>query len=294
MNDYMIRATAADGQIRAFAATTREMVETAKNAHNTSPIATATLGRLMTAAAMMGADLKGEKDLLTLRIEGDGPIGGLLVTADGHGDVKGYAFHPDVMLPPNAQGKLDVGGSLGLGVLSVIKDIGLKEPYVGQTQLITGEIAEDLTYYYATSEQVPSSVALGVLMNKDNTVRQAGGFIIQLLPGASDEIIDRLEAKLSGITSITSLLDAGKTPEEILTDILGDFNLEILKKMPVQFCCDCERSRVEKAIISIGKKEIQDMIDEGKEIEVNCQFCNKHYKFSVDELGDMLKKATRE
>lgn len=294
MNDYMIRATAADGQIRAFAATTKEMVETAKNAHNTSPIATAALGRLMTAAAMMGSDLKGEGELLTLRIEGDGPIGGLLVTADGKGDVKGYAFNPDVMLPPNAQGKLDVGGSLGLGVLSVIKDIGLKEPYVGQTQLITGEIAEDLTYYFATSEQVPSSVALGVLMSKDNTVRQAGGFIIQLLPGASDEIIDRLEAKLSGISSITSLLDAGKTPEEILTDILGEFGLEILKKMPVQFHCDCERSRVEKAIISIGRKEIQDMIDEGKEIEVNCQFCNKHYKFSVDELGEMLKKATRE
>ena len=294
MNDYMIRATAADGQIRAFAAMTKEMVETAKNAHNTSPIATAALGRLMTAAAMMGSDLKGEGELLTLRIEGDGPIGGLLVTADGKGDVKGYAFNPDVMLPPNAQGKLDVGGSLGLGVLSVIKDIGLKEPYVGQTQLITGEIAEDLTYYFATSEQVPSSVALGVLMNKDNTVRQAGGFIIQLLPGASDEIIDRLEAKLSGISSITSLLDAGKTPEEILTDILGEFGLEILKKMPVQFHCDCERSRVEKAIISIGRKEIQDMIDEGKEIEVNCQFCNKHYKFSVDELGEMLKKATRE
>ena len=294
MNDYMIRATAADGQIRAFAATTKEMVETAKNAHNTSPIATAALGRLMTAAAMMGSDLKGEGELLTLRIEGDGPIGGLVVTADGKGDVKGYAFNPDVMLPPNAQGKLDVGGSLGLGVLSVIKDIGLKEPYVGQTQLITGEIAEDLTYYFATSEQVPSSVALGVLMNKDNTVRQAGVFIIQLLPGASDEIIDRLEAKLSGISSITSLLDAGKTPEEILTDILGEFGLEILKKMPVQFHCDCERSRVEKAIISIGRKEIQDMIDEGKEIEVNCQFCNKHYKFSVDELGEMLKKATRE
>ena len=294
MNDYMIRATAADGQIRAFAATTRDMVENAKNAHNTSPVATAALGRLMTAAAMMGADLKGEKDLLTLRIEGSGPLGGLLVTANGHGDVKGYAFHPEVMLPPNAQGKLDVGGSLDLGVLSVIKDIGLKEPYVGQTQLVTGEIAEDLTYYFATSEQVPSSVALGVLMNKDNTVRQAGGFIIQLLPGASDEIIDKLEAKLSGISSITALLNAGKTLEEILTDILGEFGLEILSKMPVQFRCDCDRSRVEKAIISIGKKEIQDMINEGREIEVNCQFCNKHYKFSVDELEDMLKRATRE
>lgn len=293
MNDYMIRATAAEGQIRAFAATTRDMVENAKNAHNTSPVATAALGRLMTAAAMMGADLKGEKDLLTLKIEGSGPLGGLLVTANGHGDVKGYAFNPDVMLPPNAQGKLDVGGSLDLGVLSVIKDIGLKEPYVGQTQLVTGEIAEDLTYYFATSEQVPSSVALGVLMNKDNTVRQAGGFIIQLLPGASDEIIDKLEAKLSGISSITALLNAGKTPEEILTDILGEFGLEILSKMPVQFRCDCDRSRVEKAIISIGKKEIQDMINEGREIEVNCQFCNKHYEFSVDELKELYEKAKK-
>ena len=294
MNDYIVGATAADGQVRAFAATTKELVEAAREHHNTSPVATAALGRLLTAGAMMGSMMKNDTDMLTLQVRGDGPLGGITVTADSKGDVKGYVNHPDVMLPPNAQGKLDVGGSLGLGVLSVIKDIGLKEPYVGQTQLITGEIAEDLTYYFATSEQVPSSVALGVLMNKDNTVRQAGGFIIQLLPGASDEIIDRLEAKLSGISSITSLLDAGKTPEEILTDILGEFGLEILKKMPVQFHCDCERSRVEKAIISIGRKEIQDMIDEGKEIEVNCQFCNKHYKFSVDELGEMLKKATRE
>ena len=293
MNDYMIRATAAEGQIRAFAATTRDMVENAKNAHNTSPVATAALGRLMTAAAMMGADLKGEKDLLTLRIEGSGPLGGLSPQPMAMEMRKGYVLIRKVN-PPNAQGKLDVGGSLDLGVLSVIKDIGLKEPYVGQTQLVTGEIAEDLTYYFATSEQVPSSVALGVLMNKDNTVRQAGGFIIQLLPGASDEIIDKIEAKLSGISSITALLNAGKTPEEILTDILGEFGLEILSKMPVQFHCDCDRSRVEKAIISIGKKEIQDMINEGREIEVNCQFCNKHYKFSVDELGDMLKKATRE
>ena len=292
--DYMLRATAANGQIRAFAATSRDLVEKARQAHNTSPVATAALGRLMTAGVMMGSMMKADSDLLTIRVEGDGPIGGLTVTADKNGNVKGYAFHPEVMLPPNAKGKLDVGGALGVGVLSVIQDIGLKEPYVGQTQLVTGEIAEDLTYYFATSEQVPSSVALGVLMNKDNTVRQAGGFIIQLLPGASDEIIDKIEAKLSGISSITALLNAGKTPEEILTDILGEFGLEILSKMPVQFHCDCDRSRVEKAIISIGKKEIQDMINEGREIEVNCQFCNKHYKFSVDELGDMLKKATRE
>ena len=241
----------------------------------------------------MGVMMKGEKDLLTLRMEGDGPIGGLLVTADSKGSVKGYAFNPDVMLPPNAQGKLDVGGSLGVGVLSVIKDIGLKEPYVGQTILVSGEIAEDLTYYFATSEQVPSSVALGVLMNRDNTVRQAGGFIIQLLPGASDEMIDKLEERLNTMDSITSLLDAGKTPEEILDTLLGDFGLEILDRMPTGFHCDCEKSRVEKAIISIGRKEINDMIEEGKPIEVSCHFCNKIYTFSVDELKGMLERATR-
>ncbi len=291
MTDYMIRATAADGQIRAFAATTRETVETAKNAHNTSPVATAALGRLLTAGAMMGMDMKGERDLLTLRIEGDGPIGGLLVTADPAGNVKGYAFNPQVMLPPNEKGKLDVGGALGVGVLSVVKDIGLKEPYVGQTILVSGEIAEDLTYYYANSEQVPSSVALGVLMNKDNTVRQAGGFMIQLLPGASDEAIDRLEQRLSGISSITTLLDAGKTPEEILEDLLGDFGLTVLDRLPVRFFCDCSKPRVEKAIISIGRKDIQEMIDDGKPIEVSCQFCNKKYAFSVKKLEDMLEKA---
>ena len=293
MSDYIIRATAANGQIRAFAATTKDTVETAKNAHNTSPVATAALGRLLTAGAMMGVMMKGDKDLLTLRMEGDGPIGGLLVSADSKGHVKGYAFNPEVMLPPNAKGKLDVGGALGIGVLSVIRDIGLKEPYVGQTILVSGEIAEDLTYYYATSEQIPSSVALGVLMNKDNTVRQAGGFIIQLLPGASDEMIDKLEARLDEFASITSLLDEGKTPEEILNELLGEFGLEILDKMPTGFVCDCEKSRVAKAIISLGKKEIAEMIEEGKPIEVSCHFCNKFYTFTVEELKEMLEAAVR-
>ena len=293
MSDYIIRATAANGQIRAFAATTKDTVETAKNAHNTSPVATAALGRLLTAGAMMGVMMKGDKDLLTLRMEGDGPIGGLLVSADSKGHVKGYAFNPEVMLPPNAKGKLDVGGALGIGVLSVIRDIGLKEPYVGQTILVSGEIAEDLTYYYATSEQIPSSVALGVLMNKDNTVCQAGGFIIQLLPGASDEMIDKLEARLDEFASITSLLDEGKTPEEILDELLGEFGLEILDKMPTGFVCDCEKSRVAKAIISLGKKEIAEMIEEGKPIEVSCHFCNKLYTFTVEELKEMLEAAVR-
>ena len=293
MNDYMIRATAAEGQIRAIAATTRDMVENAKNAHNTSPVATAALGRLMTAAAMMGADLKGEKDLLTLKIEGSGPLGGLLVTANGHGDVKGYACNPDVMLPPNAQGKLDVGGSLDLGVLSVIKDIGLKEPYVGQTQLVTGEIAEDLTYYFATSEQVPSSVGLGVLMEHDNTVKQAGGFIVQLMPFVDDDVVDRLEANIKKISSVTSMLDKGMTPEEILEEVLDGFEVEVKDTMPAQFYCNCTKERVEKAIISIGKKDIQEMIEDGKPIEVNCHICAKSYEFSVEELKTLIKKATR-
>ena len=293
MSDYIVRATAADHQIRAFAATTRELTEFARSAHNTSPVATAALGRLLTAGAMMGSMMKGDQDLLTIKIQGDGPIEGLTVTADSKGNVKGYVFNPSVMLPPSPAGKLDVGGALGVGVLSVIKDIGLKEPYVGQTILVTGEIAEDLTYYYASSEQTPSSVGLGVLMNKDNTVRQAGGFIIQLLPGASEEVISGLENKLAQVKSVTELLEAGDTPEMILEHMLGEFGLEIMDRLSAQFDCNCCKDRVEKALISVGKKDIQAMIDDGETIEVNCHFCNKHYHFTVEELQELLKKAVR-
>ncbi|WP_312425630.1 Hsp33 family molecular chaperone HslO [Lacrimispora sp.] len=291
MADYIVRATAGDHQIRAFAATTRELVEQARQAHNTSPIATAALGRLLTAGSMMGIMMKGEDDLLTLKIQGSGPMEGLTVTADSKGNVKGYAYNPGVMLPPNQAGKLDVGGAVGEGVLSVIRDIGLKEPYVGQTILVGGEIAEDLTYYYASSEQTPSSVALGVLMNRDNTVKQAGGFIIQLLPGASEEIIGGLEKKLGEITSITDLLDQGKTPEMILEHILGEFGLELMEQVPTRFYCNCDKARVEKALISIGRKELQEMIDEGKSIEVNCHFCNKNYEFTVEDLESLRDKS---
>lgn len=291
MADYIVRATAGDHQIRAFAATTRDLVEYARQAHNTSPVATAALGRLLTAGGMMGIMMKGEEDLLTIKIQGSGPIEGLTVTADSKGNVKGYAYNPGVMLPPNEFGKLDVGGAVGEGVLSVIQDIGLKEPYVGQTILVGGEIAEDLTYYYANSEQTPSSVALGVLMNKDNTVKQAGGFIIQLLPGASEEMIDLLEKRLGEIHSVTSLLEEGKTPEMILTHILGGLGLEILEQTPVNFTCNCDKTRVEKALISIGRTELEDMIEEGKSIEVNCHFCNKNYEFTVEDLKDLYEKA---
>lgn len=291
MGDYIVRATAANNQIRAFAATTKEMVEFARQAHNTSPVATAALGRLLTGGAMMGAMQKGDKDLLTLQIKCSGPIQGLTVTADSHGNVKGYVNNPEVMLPPSEKGKLDVGKALDLGVLSVIKDMGLKEPYVGQTHLVSGEIAEDLTKYFAESEQVPSAVALGVLMNKDNTVRRAGGFIIQLMPFADDEVIDKLEAKINSITSITALLDKDMTPEMILEEVLGEFGVEIMEKTETRFHCNCTKERVEKAIVSIGRKDLQEMIDDGEPIEVNCHFCNENYHFSVEELKDIIKRS---
>lgn len=293
MADYIVRATAANNQIRAFAATTKETVEAARQAHNTSPVATAALGRLLTGGAMMGSMMKNDSDMLTIQIKGDGPIGGLTVTADSKGNVKGYVEHPEVMLPPNAQGKLDVAGALGIGLISVIKDMGLKEPYVGQTILQTSEIAEDLTYYFATSEQVPSSVGLGVLMEHDNTVKQAGGFIVQLMPFVEEEVVDRLEANIKKISSVTSMLDRGMTPEEILGEVLDGFDVEVKDTMPAQFYCNCTKERVEKAIISIGKKDIQEMIEDGKPIEVNCHFCGKSYEFLVEELKTLIKKATR-
>ena len=291
MSDYIVRATAANAQIRAFAATTRDLVETARKAHDTSPVVSAALGRLMTGGVMMGAMLKGDKDLLTLQVSGDGPLKGMTVTADSRGNVKGYANEPQVMLPPNGLGKLDVGGAVGQGILRVIKDMGLKEPYVGQTVLQTGEIAEDLTYYFATSEQVPSSVGLGVLMEKDNTVKQAGGFIIQLMPFTDDQVIASLERNLAEFTSVTQVLDEGKTPEEMLELLLKGLDLEITDTMSAQFYCNCDKKRVEKAIISIGKKDIQDMISDNKSIEVNCHFCNTSYTFSVEELKELLKKS---
>lgn len=293
MADYIVRATAANAQIRAFACTTRELVEQARSAHDTSPVVTAALGRLLTGGCMMGSMLKGEKDILTLQVKGTGPMKGMTVTADSKGNVKGYAVEPQVMLPANSKGKLDVGGAVGEGLLTVIKDMGLKEPYSGQTVLQTGEIAEDLTYYFATSEQVPSSVGLGVLMEKNNTVKQAGGFIIQLMPFAEESVISKLEENLSKVKSVTAMLESGNTPEQILNILLEGMDVEITDIMPAKFHCDCSKERVEKVIISIGKKDIQSMIDDGEDIEVNCQFCNSHYKFSIDELKELLKKVTK-
>ena len=284
MSDYLVRATAADAQVRAFAVTARDTVETARAAHDTSPVMTAALGRLLCAGAMMGSMMKGEADILTLQVQGDGPAGGLTVTADSRGRVKGYAVNPQVILPANSQGKLDVGGAVGAGSLRVIKDLGLKEPYVGQTQLQTGEIAEDLTYYFAASEQVPSSVGLGVLMEKNNTVKQAGGFIVQLMPFAEGNVIEKLEANLCRIHSVTKLLEDGNSPEQILGILLEGMDMEILSDMPVEFYCNCSRERVAKALYSIGKKEMDEMIKDGEPIEVKCHFCNTAYRFSVEDL----------
>lgn len=278
--------------MRAFAATTKNLVEAARVHHNTSPVATAALGRTLTAGAIMGSMMKNDTDMLTLQIRGDGPIEGITVTADSHANVKGYVGNSDVMLPPK-NGKLDVGGAVGIGLLQVIKDMGLKEPYVGQTILVSSEIAEDLTYYFASSEQVPSSVGLGVLMNKDNTVRCAGGFIIQLMPFATEETISQLEENLKDVTSVTDFLDKGYTPEQMLEKLIGHLDLEITDTIPTQFYCNCSKERVEQAVASIGKKDIQEMIDEGKDIEVKCHFCNTAYNYTVEDLKNILKRSKK-
>ena len=255
--DYIVRATAAEGQIRAFAATTKETVEYARKAHNTSPVATAALGRLMTGALMMGVMMKGDKDILTLQIEGSGPIKGITVTADSHGHVKGYVGNPEVLLHANTKGKLDVAGAIGPGFLNVIMDMGLKEPYNGQVMLQTSEIAEDLTYYFATSQQVPSAVGLGVLMEHDNTVKQAGGFIVQLMPFAEEKIISKLEENVAKIHSVTGLLEEGYTPEKMLGLLLDGMNPVINDTVPASFYCNCSKEETFESIDQCGEKGIE-------------------------------------
>ena len=291
MSDYMIRAVAAEGKIRAFAATTRDTVEEARRRHNTSPVVTAALGRLLTAGAMMGSMMKGDRDRLTLKINGDGPVQALTVVADNRGGVKGFPQVPQVLLHANDKGKLDVAGAVGVGVLTVIKDIGLKEPYVGTSMLVTSEIAEDITYYFATSEQTPSAVALGVLMNRENTVRQAGGFILQLMPGVEEETISRLEARIGEIHSITSMLDEGMSPEEILRYVLEGFEPEFLDKTPVAFLCDCSKKKIESAIVSLGKEDLESLIAEREPVEAHCDYCNTSYTFEVEEIERILETS---
>lgn len=286
--DYIVRATAADSQIRAFAIRSTNLVEYARQCHNTSPVATAALGRLLTGAAMMGSMMKGEKDLITIQMKGDGPINGVIVTADSKANVKGYVGNPNVIIPANYAGKLDVGAAIGYGMLTVSKDMGMKEPYNTQLPLTTSEVAEDLTYYFAKSEQVPSAVALGVLMSKDNTVKQAGGFIVQLMPFAEEAVISELENSVSKITSVTSLLEEGYTPEMLLDRVLGDMGVQITDTMPTQFACGCSKERIMRSLATISKKDLREMIEDGEPIEVKCHFCNSSYVCTPEELKTLL------
>lgn len=290
MKDYIIRATDKKKQIRAFAAVTTNLVEEGRKIHDTSPVVSAAMGRLMTAAGMMGYMLKGEKDIITLQIKGDGPLRGIVVTADNKGNVKGYPYNPSVDLPLNSIGKLDVKGAIGNGYLTVIKDLGLKEPYIGQTKLVSGEIAEDLTFYFYNSEQIPSAVALGVLVDRDWSIKKAGGFIIQLMPETDEETISKLENNLKKISSITSLLEEGKLAEDILEMLLGE--IEILDKLPVNYNCNCTREKIRKALISIGLKDLKEMLEEDKGGEVKCFFCNSSYVFNEDDLKEIIQELS--
>lgn len=283
MSDYILKAISADGQARAYVATTKDLVNEAARRHEMSPVAIVASGRLFTAGAMMGTMMKNDKDLLTVRIKGNGPIGQMAVTVDPNGHVKGFVGNPQVMLPLK-DGRIDVAGALGIGVLSVTKDLGLKEPYIGDTILVTSEIGDDLTYYFATSEQTPSAVGLGVLMDKDNTAKDVGGFIVQMLPGASEETTGILEANIALIKSVSELLDKGETPEDILARIFNGIEYKILEKIDVSYKCDCSRNKVVKALLSLGADELEDLIEEGKPVETKCQFCGEKYEFGLDEL----------
>ena len=289
MSDYILRATAAGNKIRAFAIKGNELVQKARDLHKTTPVATAALGRLLMGGAMMGIMMKGEKDVLTITMKGDGPLGAVVVTCDSKGNVKGYVNNPLVMIPLNYAGKLDVGAAIGYGELTVVKDLGLKEPYVSQLPLGTSEVAEDLTYYFYKSEQTPSSVALGVLVGPDQNVMQAGGFIIQLMPGCEEEIADALEKKLENIKPVTTMMQEGMGPKEILEEVLKDFDLEVIDEVPVQYYCHCSKERYAKALITLGKEELQRMVDDGEPITTSCHFCNSEYIFTVDELKKLLQ-----
>ena len=290
--DKLVRCISTDGTLVMMAADTTDMVEKAQEIHSPSAVVTAALGRLLTGASLMGSMLKGKDDSLTLRINGGGPAGSVLAVSDSEGNTRGYAANNIVEIPLNAKGKLDVAGAVGTnGSLTVIKDLGLKEPYVGQVPIISGEIAEDITSYYASSEQTPSVCALGVLVNPDLTVKAAGGFIIQLLPTADEETISAVERCIEGIPAVTSMLTDGMTPEQICKKVLPEFELEVLDESNPEYKCNCSRERVMKALISVGEKELRDM--QNDEItQVNCQFCGKSYDFTSQEIKDLADKAS--
>ena len=290
MGDYLIRGIAAEGTVRAFAIKSTELVAVAREKHKTFPVVTAALGRLLSAGAMMGSMMKGEDDLITLTIKGDGPIGSITVSADSHGNVKGFPGNPSVDIPLKRAGKLDVGGAVGSGTLTVVMDLGLAEPYNGTVELQTGEIAEDLTYYFASSEQTPSAVGLGVMVDTDSEVKHAGGWIVQMMPNASEETIAKLESKLQDADPVTTMMDEGMAPEDILELLLGDLGLEITERKIVQFYCNCSKERVSKALATIKDDDIQEMIDDGEDIEVKCFFCNSAYNFTTEDLKEILEE----
>lgn len=290
MSDYLIRGTAADLQVRAFAVDITETVEEARERHGTSPVITAALGRLLGACAMMSSTMKGEKDILTIMVKSDGPAQGLTVTGNSHGEIKGYPLVSQVDIPLKAPGKLDVGAALGPGTLTVVMDLGLKEPYSGQIELQTGEIGDDIAYYYTVSEQTPSAVGLGVMVDTDCSVKHAGGFMIQLMPDASEETISKLEERIAAMPQVTSLMEEGKGPEGFLEFLLGDMGLEITDKEQVAFKCNCSHDRMLQALATLKKSDLEEMVSENEPLEVVCHFCNSKYTIGVDELKEMISK----
>ena len=291
MSDYIVNAITSNGAIRVIAADTTNVCNKAQSIHKTFPTSTAALGRTLTAAAIMGCMLKSEDDSISIQLNGGGPIGRVIAIGNGAGSVRGYVDKPYIDLPLNKKGKLDVGGAVGTnGTLSVVRDLGLKEPYVGQIPLVSGEVAEDLTHYYAKSEQLPTAIALGVLVDTDHSVKKAGGFILQILPGAYDEDIDKVEKAVNSIGSVTELLDSGKTPEDIVNMLLEGYEIEYFDKKTPSFKCNCSRSRIDKALISIGKDELTKILEEDGKAEINCHFCNTSYNYTESDLKALLKK----
>lgn len=291
MKDYVVRAIANNENIRAFAAVTTNLVKEASKIHNTTPVATAALGRMLTACAIMGIMLKGEKDTITLQIKGDGPLGGVVAVGDSKANVRGYVYNPEVDIPLKSNGKLDVGGSIGEGTFTVIKDLGMREPYIGKVELVSGEIGEDLTYYFHKSEQTNSAVGLGVLIERDYSIVVSGGFIIQVMPGIEDETIEKLEKNIAEVTSVTELFKEYQTPEEVLKQVLNGFDITIAEKNDVNYLCTCSKERVEKALISIGKEELISLIKEQGEVELSCHFCDEKYHFDKNELQKLYEEG---
>lgn len=289
MSDYLVRAISSDGFVKAVAIRSTGIAERARNIHHTTPTATAALGRLLTAASMMGNMQKVENGALTIQIKGGGPLGTLLATSDAVGNVRGYVHNPGITLLEKYAGKLDVGAAVGTdGMLTVIRDLQMKEPYIGSVELVTGEIADDITAYFAQSEQTPTACALGVLVDTDCSVKVSGGYLIQLMPGAPDDVICKIEAGIACAGAVTPMLESGMTPEEILKRVLCEFELEFFDETPVEYRCYCSRERVSQTLITIGKKDLQEIIDEGKDISVECQFCDTVYKFTPEDVQNLL------